>query len=176
MTRSNGLGRADVARCWASFASLGAGLVHLAVVQEHLEEWWLYGIFFAVIGAAQIGWALVALAQDRAPFLRVVMYGNLAVVALWAVTRTVGLPVGPEPWTAEAAGRADVLSSLLEVAVAGALLVAARSASRQAPAGRPVGRVVALLFAGALAVSAVTTPALAATPAGGHAHHHFESR
>ncbi|MDX6235172.1 MAG: hypothetical protein QOH68_4339 [Nocardioidaceae bacterium] len=175
MTRTNGLGRADVARCWASFASLGAGLVHLAVVQEHLEEWWLYGVFFAVIGAAQIGWAVAALASDRVPFLRTVMYGNLAVVALWAVTRTVGLPVGPEPWQAEAVGRADVLCALLEIAVAGALVVAARSVARRVPAGRPVGRVVALLFAGALAVSAMTTPALAATPAGGQAHHHFES-
>ncbi len=175
MTRSNGLGRSDVARCWASFASLGAGLVHLAVVQEHLQEWWLYGVFFAAVGAAQIGWALAALARDRAPFLRTVVYGNLAVVALWAATRTVGLPIGPEPWQVEAAGRADVLCTLLEVAVAGALLVAARYGTRRAPAGRPVGRVVALLFAGALAVSAVTTPALAATPAGGHAHHHLES-
>jgi hypothetical protein len=174
MTRTNGLARADVARCWASFASLGAGLIHLAVVQEHLAEWWLYGVFFAVVGAAQIGWAVAALAKDRAPLLRTVAYGNLAVVALWAVTRTVGLPLGPEPWEAEAAGRADVLCSLLEVAVAGALLVAARCAARRAPAGRPVGRVVALLFAGALAVSAVTTPALAATPAGGQAHHHLE--
>ena len=176
MTRTDGLAPADVARCWASFASLGAGLVHLAVVQEHLAEWWLYGVFFAVVGAAQIGWGVAALARDRAPFLRTVVSGNLAVVALWAVTRTVGLPVGPEPWQAEAAGRADVLCALLEIAVAGALVVAARCAARQASTGRSVGRVVALLFAGALAVSAVTTPALAATPAGGHAHHHGESR
>jgi hypothetical protein len=174
MTRTNGLARADVARCWASFASLGAGLVHLAVVQEHLEEWWLYGVFFAAVGTAQIGWALAALARDRAPLLRTVVFGNLAVVVLWAVTRTVGLPVGPEPWAAEAAGRADVLCSLLEVAVAGALLAAARYAVQPAATGRPVVRAVTLLFAGALAVSAVTTPALAATPAGGHAHHHLE--
>jgi hypothetical protein len=176
MTRTDGLGRADVARCWAGFGSLGAGLVHLAVVQEHLDEWWLFGVFFAAVGAAQIGWAVAALARDRAPFPHVVLYGNLAVVLLWAVTRTVGLPVGPEPWQAEAAGRPDVLCALLEVGVAVALLAAARWSARPAPVARPVGRVVALLFVGALAVSAVTTPALAATPAGGHAHHHLASR
>ncbi|MEO7979973.1 MAG: hypothetical protein ABI807_03620 [Sporichthyaceae bacterium] len=118
MTRTNGLGREDVARCWAGFASLGAGLVHLAVVQEHLDEWWVYGGFFAVLGVAQILWAVAALALDEPPLLRTVAFGNLAVVALWAVTRTVGLPVGPDTWTPEAAGRADVLTSVLELAVA----------------------------------------------------------
>lgn len=54
MTR-HGLGRADVARCWAGFASLGAGLVHLAVVREHLDHWLLASAFFAVVGALQLG-------------------------------------------------------------------------------------------------------------------------
>jgi hypothetical protein len=174
-TRTTSLGRADLARCWAGFASLGAGLVHLAVVDEHLGEWWLYGAFFAVLGAAQLGWAVAALALDRPPLLRTVVVGSVGVVALWVVTRTVGLPFGPEPWDAEAAGRADVLCTLLEVAVAALLLVAARSPrSASVPGvGRSAGRFLALLFAGALAVSAVTTPALAATPAGGRAHSHL---
>lgn len=175
MTRTSGVSRQDVARCWAGFASLGAGLVHLAVVQEHLDEWWLFGAFFAVLGAAQVLWAVAALAADRPPLLRTVASVNLAVVALWLVTRTVGLPIGPEPWQPEAAGRADVLCSLLEVAVAVTLLAAARlpTPAPTEPSARPAaGRFLALVFAGALAVSAVTTPALAATPAGGHAHEH----
>lgn len=179
MTTRSGLGRADVARCWAGFASLGAGLVHLAVVQEHLQEWWLYGVFFAVIGAAQILWALAALALDRAPLLAYVLAGNLGLVALWAVTRTTGLPIGPGPWTAEAASRSDVLCVLLELGVAGALFAAATfTASRPStarakrPEPAPVGRFLALMFAGAFAVSAVTTPALAATDAGAHVQQH----
>ena len=56
-----------MARCWAGFASLGAGLVHLAVVREHLAEWWVYGVFFAAIGTLQILWALAALARDTRP-------------------------------------------------------------------------------------------------------------
>ena len=85
----------DVARCWAGFASLGAGLVHLAVVQEHFHESALFGIFFVVSGVLQIGWAVVALARDRMPLPRLAAATQLAMVALWAVTRTVGLPVGP---------------------------------------------------------------------------------
>ncbi len=174
VTRVNGLGRADVARCWAGFASLGAGLVHLAVLQEHYEQWWLFGAFFAVVGTAQVLWAVAALARDDAPLPRTVSYANLVVVGLWLITRTTGLPIGPEPWRAEALGRADVLAVALELAVV-ALVVAAGRLRRPALArtAGSTGRFVALMFAGALAVSAVTTPALAATPAGGQAHHHF---
>jgi hypothetical protein len=175
MVRTTSLGREDVARCWAGFASLGAGLIHLAVVQEHLDEYWLFGVFFIVLGVGQILWAVAALALDRPPWLRTMAYGNLAVVALWAVTRTVGLPIGPEHWEPEAASRADVLCTLLEVGVAGTLFAAARFADRpSAVVSRSSGRFVALLFAGAVAVSAITTPALAATPAGGEAHMHGE--
>jgi hypothetical protein len=172
MTDNSGPGRADVARCWAGFASLGAGLVHLAVVQEHLAEWWVYGAFFAVIGAAQILWGLGALARDRAPFLRLVVAANIALVALWATTRTVGIPIGPEPWTTEAVGRADVLCVVLEVATVLALFAVVRAMPRGAKVstrrGLGAGRFVALMFAGALAVAAVTTPALAATESGQH--------
>lgn len=174
MSRTTSLGREDVARCWAGFASLGAGLIHLAVVQEHLDEYWLFGVFFIVLGVVQIAWAVAALALDRPPLLRTMAYGNLAVIALWAVTRTFGLPIGPEHWEPEAATRADVLCTVLEVGVTVTLLVAARFAERPAPARWSSGRFVALLFAGALAVSALTTPALAATPAGGQAHGHGE--
>jgi hypothetical protein len=164
----------DVVRCWAGFASLGAGLVHLAVVHEHLAEWWVYGVFFAVVGAAQLAFGLGALGRDRAPLARQVACANLALVALWAVTRTTGLPVGPQRWTPEPVGRPDLLSVALEVATVLALAVLARAGdrplSRRPPAS--ASRYVALLFAGALAVSAMTTPALAATEAGGHAHPH----
>jgi hypothetical protein len=169
MTRTTRLGRADVARCWAGFASLGAGLIHLAVVQEHFDEWWLYGTFFLAVGIAQIIWAVVALASDKPPWLALTAWCNFAIVVLWAVTRTTGLPFGPEPGQAEAVGRADVLCCVLELVVFGALMVVPRLAARdERSAGRrPVGTFVALMFVGALVSAAITTPALAATPAGG---------
>jgi hypothetical protein len=155
---------ADVARCWAGYASHGAGVVHLGMVPEHFQEWWVYGVCFAAVGAAQIMWAVGALARDRAPLLAFVLASNVALVGLWAATRTVGIPIGPQPWTAEAAGRADVLCVLLELGTALAL-VAARGVRRHratpAPQDLGAGRFVALMFAGALAVSAITTPALA---------------
>jgi hypothetical protein len=172
MPATGGFGRSDVARCWAGFASLGAGLVHLAVVREHLAEWWLFGAFFVVVGALQVGYAVLALARDRAPAPRSVAAVNAGLIVLWAVTRAVGLPVGPERWTPEAVGVADVLCAVLEVVVVGLLVAAVRVPRHGRPLHLAAGARLALLGVGALAMAAVTTPALAATEAGEHAHPH----
>jgi hypothetical protein len=163
----------DVARCWAGFASLGAGLVHLAVVREHFDEYALYGVFFLVSGVLQIGWAMVALARDRMPIPRLVAAAQVAMVVLWGVTRTVGLPIGPEVWTPEPVGRADVLCSVLELVAAAAIAIwiwLTRTDDRPVRAGR----YLVLVGAGALVVAFLTTPALAATDAGGQARPHGE--
>jgi hypothetical protein len=177
MTHSDGLGRQDVARCWAGFASFGAGLVHVAVVREHFSEYWLFGVFFTVLGLAQIAWALGAFARPTVPLPRLTGIITLGVIALWLVARTTGLPIGPEPWTAEAFGRADVLCAVLEVALLLCLVVATRPApqptvDRRASAGAPA-RFVALMMVGAFAVAGLATPAMAATESGEHAHGHF---
>jgi hypothetical protein len=175
----DGLGRTDVARCWAGFASLGAGLVHLAVVGVHLDEWLLAGVFFAVLGAAQLGWGLAALARDTAPFARTVITVNVGGLGLWAVSRTTGVPFGPEAGVAEAVGTADTLCMALQVLTVGALAVALRtseqaasSAARDEARRLRTGRGLAALGVGALVMSALTTPALAATESGEHAHPH----
>jgi len=174
MAVTSDFGRSDVARCWAGFASLGAGLVHLAVVREHLAEWWLFGAFFIGIGVFQIVWALLALGRDRAPFPRVVAALNAGVIALWVITRTVGLPVGPERWTPEAVGMADVVCAVLQAIVVVLLVAAVRVPRKGRTPPLAAGARLALLGIGALAMAAVTTPALAATEAGEHAHPHGE--
>jgi hypothetical protein len=42
---------------------------------------------------------------------------NAATVVLWAVTRTEGLPIGPEHWTAEPVGTPDVIAGVLELVI-----------------------------------------------------------
>ena len=59
--------RPDVLRLWAAFALLGAGLVHLAVVPEHVEVSALHGFFFVVVGTAQLGWGVLAMARTSVP-------------------------------------------------------------------------------------------------------------
>lgn len=166
----------DVARCWAGFASLGAGLVHLAVVREHVAESAVLGVFFLVAGLLQLVWALAALARDRLPVPRLVATGQLALVALWALDRTLGIPLGPDAWTPEPLGTADLLCVVLEVCAAAAIGAWLLVTRRVEHPDLKAGRYLALVGAGALVVAALTTPALAATEAGGHAHSHGSSQ
>ena len=169
-----------MARCWAGFASLGTGLVHFAVVQDHLAESWYHGTFFAVVGAAQVGWGLWALSGTSVPRPRTTAAATLALIALWAVSRTIGLSLDPLTAVPEPVGTADALAVLLELALIGCIVAAM---PRAVPAnaertGNPTAtsaRFAALLAAGALAVSAIATPAMAATTAGEHAEEHGHS-
>ncbi len=55
-------------------------------------------------------------------------------MVLWAVSRTAGLPFGPEPWMPEPVGRPDFTATLLEGATIVALvllLVLHRTAIKQ---------------------------------------------
>lgn len=57
--------------------------------------------------------------------------GNATVVAVWAASRTTGLPIGPEPWMAESIGTLDLLAVGLEL-----LLVVAVARTLRVTAGR----------------------------------------
>lgn len=161
----------DVARGWAGFALLGAGLVHLAEVRTHLDMSLLHGMFFVAVGSAQVGVGMTSLAR-RVPAPRLVVAGQLAVLVVWGLSRTVGLPFPPQAWTAEAVGRPDLLAAGLGVVAVTSILVGRRaSAGARRHSLRP-GRYLAALGAGAVLVAGLTTPALAATEAGEHARPH----
>jgi hypothetical protein len=110
----------------AAWATLVAGLIHFIVVPEHWQESSLYGTFFAAATVAQVGLA-VLLAQRSAAWLLV---GNIAVqlglVGLWAVTRTAGIPLGPEAGMVEAVGLLDSLCVAAQVLSAAACAVLLR--------------------------------------------------
>lgn len=112
-----------LARRVAAIGSVVAALIHYAVVPEHLSEWWAFAIFFSAIGMFQLIWAvLVHTGEERAVLLSGLAV-NAGVLALWAVSRTSGLPFGPESGEAEAIGWLDVLSGAAElVVIAGILL------------------------------------------------------
>jgi hypothetical protein len=176
VSNTRGLGRTDVARCWAGFASLGAGLIHIAVVREHLPESPFLGVSFAVVGLAQVGWALWALGRDAVPAPRATVVVTLGLIAAWALSRTVGLSLNPLTAVPEPVGVADVLCVVLEATLIGCVHVAMTQSARIPVADQrrsaTTARGLALLAAGALAVSALATPAMAATAAGDHAHDH----
>jgi len=111
--------------------------VHADVIGAHFRESALYGGVFLLAALAQLVWGvLVARRADRA-LLACGVVGNGLIVALWLLTRTAGLPVGPQPWQAETVGALDLLATVLELAlVAGALLLLTGSArARRSPSG-----------------------------------------
>lgn len=164
---------APVGLAAAALLTAGAGVIHLAVVPEHVDEYTLFGVFFLIVGLAQLGVALgVALAasQRRLAALAVL---TAALVGLWAVSRTLGLPVGPEPWQPEPIGVSDTICEVLQItslAVLGGLIRRGRRVRMPRPARTTLGvAAVALLvamatFAGAGAGLSGMTGAFSSTP------------
>ena len=84
------------ARALAAVAAATAALLHLTVVPEHLDQWWVYGAFFLSLAAAQaVLVGLLLRGPAGTPLLLTAITGTLAVVILYVLTRTTGLPVGP---------------------------------------------------------------------------------
>lgn len=134
-----------------AWLSIAAGLVHGIVTPDHFAEWWGYGLFFLFASFAQVLYGAVPLfarlvegeplmtqwsqARLRAYCITGVA-GNVAIILLYVVTRTVGIPFfGPAAGVVEEVRVLDVVSKLLEVGViAGLALLLARSTPRAASA------------------------------------------
>ena len=100
-----------------AWASMSAALIHFAVIQQHLADYWVYGWFFVVVATGQLAWALLAILRPTRPLLLAGAVGNALVVVAWVVTRVYGALVGPEATSRAAVGFGDVASTLLEVAI-----------------------------------------------------------
>jgi hypothetical protein len=105
--------------------------VHAAAIRPHLEEYRPFGLFFIVITVLQVAWTLAIVVRPSRRLYVVGAIRNAAIVVLWLVSRTTGLPIGPEPWAAEAIGRADLLATGCElVAAVGCVLLLRRDQAR----------------------------------------------
>ena len=111
-------GRASTTlRAVAAF-SLLAAMIHLWVMPEHFEEWWGYGTFFLVSAIAQGLYAPGLLLWPNRVILLAGVAGNLAIVILWLVTRTSGIPLfGPHAGEIEDVGTLDLVCTLAEVGI-----------------------------------------------------------
>lgn len=125
----------------AALLSLAAGAIHGVLTPEHWEEWWGYGAFFLALYLAQGAYGvLLLLSAWRAPgagrgggrFLYPVgIVGNLASIAVYAVSRTVGVPFfGPEAGEVESVTTIGLGSKGIEVALVGCLVVLLRRHTR----------------------------------------------
>ena len=155
---------ASLALTSAALCTAGAAAIHFAVTDQHFEEWWGFGLFFLASAWVQLLWATVVVRGRSTQLVAIGLAGNAAVVAIWIMSRTVGLPFGPEPGEAEALGWADAISTGFEItAVLGCIVVLAR------PVWEHRFRASPLLVAAA--TSALTVVALLQATSGGHHHH-----
>ncbi|GAB3067294.1 hypothetical protein [Pedococcus soli] len=155
-------------RC-AALLSVGAALIHVGVSADHFREWWAAGLFFLVTAAAQLAWAAWLWARPASRrVLAVGAAGSVALVLLWVVSRTSGLPIGPEAGVAEAVGAADVVCGILELACAGLALVASAGLVPRRLRTPSTPRRAALVTGAVAAVALVASGAAIAAP--GHDH------
>jgi hypothetical protein len=114
--------------------SAASGAIHAAVSTAHFEEAFVYGAFFLVTSTLQAAWAVVLSYRPNRTLLAIGTVGNAAIIIVWTLTRTVGLPVGPQSWSPEPIGALDVISTLLELAIVlGAANLLARRTTLSAP-------------------------------------------
>jgi hypothetical protein len=127
--------------------SWGAGLIHISAAIGHVHESGLYVLFFALLAPTQLAWGFAACRRSSRALLLGGAALSLLVAAVWAMSRTTGLPVGPEPWRPEAVGAVDVIATADELVLA--LLVWLYGFSRLS------GRVLRTVGVGAKAVGVV---------------------
>jgi hypothetical protein len=139
----------------AAGTALGAGAIHLAQVAVHLEEGWIFAAFFLVVGAVQVIAALLLVRTWPVLWFWFGIAGSAAVIGVWVVSRTIGLPFGPEPGQAEALGTADAAASLSEAITVVALAVWLIDRSGR----RRVGDLAAILVVASLGAVWVSTRA-----------------
>jgi hypothetical protein len=151
-----------------ALTSLSAAAIHFAAIDVHLDEDVAFGVFFAVVAWGQALWAIGVLVAPRRWLIRAGLIGNAAVIAVWVLSRTVGVPLGPQPWTPEAVGVADVISAILELGIV--VGCAARLAWKP---DRPIAVARFPAIALGLTLVLVTSDAIAAI--GGHSHPALEA-
>jgi hypothetical protein len=163
-----------ITRTWIAFAAVGTGLIHVALV---IGSPLALGIPLAILGVVEFAWGILAFTRDELPFARAAMvvavvpllaWGLLVAAASTLQTPALGAVMDVVPWG---------IAAIFQLFVAGMLSRQARrerEGNRTTASAPGAGRYLAALMVGALAVSALTTPALAATEAGIYAQPHGE--
>src|SRR5713226_3442435 len=139
----------------AATLAMAAGVLQLAQIGPHMEEDPRFGAFFLVLGLIELAGGLYLISPVGPERARLALawfgiVGSLATICIWAISRTIGLPFGPDPGTPEAVGLADVASDLFELftaALLGMWVYRARLAQRHLGALAIAGAASAFAFA-----------------------------
>lgn len=143
-----------------ALASVGAGVIHFVFAPPHVREYLPLGIGFLAAGVLQVVWAGAMAAAGSRRLLTIGGWGSLAFIGVYLMSRTTGLPLGPQAFQPEAYHTADLVCTALELLVViGALPLARRPSALRAPLSK---RLALVLAAAAVAVGSATSVAIAA--------------
>ncbi|MEO8094267.1 MAG: hypothetical protein ABI632_04950 [Pseudolysinimonas sp.] len=159
-----------ITRTWLAFAAIGAGLIHFALVVGSPLP---LGIVLAIVGLAEFAWGVLTFARESLPLPRFVIVGALLPVLAWGLLLVTSTVLEDPEIAAALPFLPLAIASIFELFIATA--VAVRLRRRSSAARVPgVARYLVGLALGGLVVASLTTPALAATPAGQAAQPHGE--
>ncbi|MDY6996636.1 MAG: hypothetical protein SW019_08575 [Actinomycetota bacterium] len=102
---------------FAALASLGAAVIHVAVVPAHWHEWVPAGLFFVGVAVFQLIWAAAVLIRGTPAVLAAGILLNAGAIAMWVLSRTAGAPFGPHAGEPELIQAADLCALLLQIYV-----------------------------------------------------------
>lgn len=137
--------------------SVGAAVIHFAMTPIHASSGWQDPLGFAAAGWFQllVAGAVLAGRAGRRTFQAAVL-GNVAIIAVWAWSRTVGLPWGETPGVAEEVGAIDAAAVALQV---GVIVVALRLlVAPDAPRRSVLAPTMAAIAALGLATTVIASP------------------
>jgi hypothetical protein len=145
---------------------IGAGAIHVAMAPSHLNESAVEGAGFVAAAWVQVALGVAVVLGPPSRRLLVAVVGTgVALIAVWLLSRTAGLPLGSHAGHAESVSIVDGICVGLE-----AIAVLAAVAGLTGLAAGPLrARGVAVL--GALAAAAFATAAVASPAARDHAAH-----
>lgn len=112
-----------------------AGLIHVQAAITHLDGHPVQAVLFELLACAQLVWGVVVYRWPTRRWLTAGAVASVGVAAVWALSRTVGLPIGSGAWTPEAVGALDVIATADELLVA---IVAVSLRAGRRPARAPV--------------------------------------
>ena len=172
-----------VVRTWLGFAAFGAALIHLAVgVTAPLP----LSVLLVGFGIAELGWGIATLTAGRVLVPRIIVGAALIPVFIWGTTAVLGNGLGVTSGQTGLPLYPMSVASLFNVFLAATVAIALRRSPTGPPtpatpsietrrasaagAATPSGwRFLTGLVVGGFLLSALTTPALAATEVGSHA-------
>ncbi len=164
----------EVVRVLLVASLLGGAAVHAAVVREHVDHWPAAGVFFALLAATALVVGVALLRRVDRPRLLGALAVSVGPLLVWLVSRTTGLPFGPDAGEPEPVALADAAACLLAVVAGGAALVLLRVTGPLRVRGLPaaaqligLGLVAALTVVG-LAGATLATPAHTEGPSPAH--------